>query len=68
MAAAGMDSSTALQSSDVPYRLPSFTQPTNCLNNHLFEVGGEEYEYFNGAYYRRVKTLGQGGTFGEIAI
>lgn len=57
----------ALQSSDVPYRLPSFANP-NCLNNHWFEVNGEEFEYVDGTYYKRIKTLKAGDSFGEIAI
>ena len=34
----------------------------------MFEVNGEEFEYVDGTYYKRMKTLNQGDSFGEIAI
>lgn len=56
-----------LSGSDVPYRLPSFSNSI-ALNNHMFEVEGEAYEYVDGKYFRRVSKLKQGSSFGEIAL
>lgn len=61
------DSEADLQTAFVPYKIPSFVRP-HALNNHMFEVNGERYEFFNGMYFKRVATLEQGSSFGEIAL
>jgi len=59
--------SQALNSKEVPFRLPSFVKLTE-LNNHYFEVGGDEYEYVGGKFFKRISTMKQGSSFGEIAL
>ena len=60
------DSST-LQASEVPFRMPSFVKLT-ALNNHHFEIGGEEWEYIDGMYFKKISVLETGSSFGEIAL
>ena len=36
----------------LPKRLPSFNRVLG-LNNHYFEVNGEEYEFVDGRYYKK---------------
>ena len=62
------EGNTALLGNEiVPYRLPSFVKPS-ALNNHVFEVNGEVYEFIDGQYFKRVSILEQGSSFGEIAL
>ena len=51
----------------MPSRMPSFERISG-LNNHLFEIAGEEYEFIEGVYFRKVKTLGVMESFGELAL
>ena len=63
-----VETNSALLSTDeIPFRLPSFVKPS-ALNNHAFEVNDEAYEYVNGQYFKRVSILGQGSSFGDIAL
>ena len=50
-----------------PKRMPSFCLIT-ALNPHMFEIGGESYEFFNGQYFKKVMTLKAGASFGEVAL
>lgn len=49
------------------FKVPSFARIQN-LNNHLFEVGGVEYEFFDGQFFKKISTLKNGSSFGEIAL
>ena len=53
----------------LPKRLPNFMRPTY-LNGFAFSIegGNEEYEYFNGKFYKRVATIRPGISFGEQAV
>jgi len=59
--------STVLQLDSPQYRIPSFARQQH-LNGHMFEVNGEVYEYCNGQFFKKLHTLPQGSSFGEIAL
>ena len=52
---------------DISFRVPSFVRQTQ-LNNCWFKVGSEEYEIRRGQFFKRKKTIGEGSSFGEIAL
>ena len=49
------------------YRIPSFAR-VDALNNHMFEVNDVKYEYVSGNYFKKVETLDNGSSFGEVAL
>lgn len=61
------DDPQALQSCDVPFRLPSFVS-LKVLNNFIFEANGEVFEYVDGMFFKKVASLIKGSSFGEIAL
>lgn len=52
---------------DISFRVPAFTRQTH-LNNCWFKVGNEEYEIRKGQFFKKKKTIGEGSSFGEIAL
>ena len=55
------------QINSLPDRMPSFVR-VDGLNNHYFAVDGEEYEYVDGQYFRKVQTMRAGDSFGQEAL
>ena len=47
----------------LPKRMPSFVR-VNGLNNFYFAIDGEEYEYVNGQFFKKVAILSVGDSFG----
>ena len=42
--------------------------PVDGLFNHYFSVDGEEYEYVDGLFFKKVCVMPSGKSFGEIAL
>lgn len=57
----------AVSKVDLPSRLPSFERLT-ALNNHAFDIGKDSYEYIDGQYFKKVRTLTEKDYFGEMAL
>ena len=47
----------------LPKRMPSFIR-VNGLNNFYLSIDGEEYEFVNGVFFKKVTTLSAGESFG----
>ena len=47
--------------------MPAFAR-VDGLNNHYFAVDGEEYEYVDGTFYKKIQTLRAGDSFGQDAL
>ena len=42
--------------------------PVDGLFNHYFSVDGEEYEFVDGLFFKKVCVMPAGKSFGEIAL
>ena len=58
---------TKAQLSALPKRMVTFTR-VDGLNNHCFEVEGDEYEYVNGQFFKKIQVLSAGDSFGQEAL
>ena len=51
----------------MPKHIPAFVR-VDVLNNHNFSIDGDEYEFVEGQFFKKVSTLRTGDSFGQAEL